>query len=324
MPGSVLCLDAWPNLEPICGSGLGSSLFKLAAIDDAQRRGFVCDLLTSSAKVALLESSPSIRRVASDPHAVELSAYSQRVCLGLERPPVAEHFRGDLRARAVVKEQYNKLPHLKYWRGLLARSLGYPPPEEPARFPLPPTAEAVRWWDAQRPPGRYVLLSVSALSALKLYRRWAEVAARLVAALPDLTVVLVGKGLGGAGPCERVVDLTHRTTLPQLLPIVAAAQLVAGTDGLITNLAMAAGRPTVPLFSIIQPEFVVDPEQALRAPVWPLVQSGCPLQFCYPQLKNYRSDPCPADPELPADAAPVCMRFPVSVVVEAIRAGLSG
>lgn len=309
-------------MQPICGAGLGSSLFKLAALEDARARGFVCDLLTSPEKVELLASSPVIRQLSSDPATLDLNGYDQRVCLGLEAPPVACDFVGDLRPRAEVKQAYNLRPHTAYWRDLLARSLGYPPPQEPARVLLPSSAEARESWRRQC-PRPYAVLSVSALSSLKLYRRWHEVALQLRTARPDLHVVLVGQGNVGPLRADGVLDLTYKTPLSQLPAILGQARVVAGTDGLISNLGIALGRPTVALFSIIRPDFVIDPGLAEHTRVLPLVHGGCPLQFCYPRLTNYRHDPCPAEPELSPERSPLCMRFGVPTVVAAIIEALT-
>ncbi|RMG18605.1 MAG: hypothetical protein D6731_01630 [Planctomycetota bacterium] len=235
------------------------------------------------------------------------------------------HLHPDPRTPCELKRDYDKVSHVRFWRELLADALGAPPPTGPARLSLRPSAAALRWARRQLPKGRLVVsLSLSALTNLKRYLRWAEVAQGLARALPNACLLLVGLEAPGPGFPPGARNLTCRTSLEELVALVALSNVVVGTDGLVTNLGIACGRPTVALFTIIRPDFVIDPALELRAPVRSLVHPGCPLQPCYPRLGNYRTAACPFDPDLGPVAAPRCTDFDparvVAVVTELARA----
>ncbi len=319
----LLVLDELPALSPICGSGLGSSLLKLPALEDARQAGYEVDLLTSPAKAALLTGAPALAGRFERPEQVDWDVYERVVPLGLPTPAaLADHpgLRADPRSPTRFKADYDLIPHVRFWREVLADLLGVPRPVGPARMRCEVPPEAREWARARLPAGPLVTLSLSALTHLKRYLGWIEVAEALQASRPELPVVLVGLEPPRREPPPGTIDLTCQTTLPQLAAVVERSAVVAGTDGLATNLAACLGRPAVALFTVIRPDFVFDPDLALRAPVRPLVHEGCPLQPCYPRLGNYRTAACPLEPALPREAPPVCAGFAAARVAAEVLA----
>jgi hypothetical protein len=313
----ALFVDAWPGELPLCGSGLGSSLLKLPAAEDALAAGWEVDLLTSATKVELLAGVAVYSRRFAQASDLDPADYDAIVPLGLpsgcvDLPGVVE----DPRPAAALKLDYCAEPHVAFWRSLVGAALGLPATSAPARMlyevPQGGSLEAPVL-DSGRP---WVTLSLSALTHLKRYTRWSEVAASLHAA--GAAVALVGLEPPRSAFPLGSLDLCRATTFAQLAAVLQQSAVVAGTDGLVTNLGVALGRPTVALFTIIRPDFVFDPALELRGPLSALHHPGCPLQPCYPQLGNYRHDGCPADPSLPSDGVPVCAEFSPQRVATAI------
>lgn len=299
----ILLIDHWPGVVGGSGTGIGSTIFKLAAAVDARDHGFVLDLVTAPEKAELLSGTPVFDRITIAPPA---GAYDSAVLLGIsipDPPPNVVPFTAADRAR------YRVSPHLAFWREFLARALHYAPPVTAARFPLVVREEERAWAERLLTPDvRWVGLATGAVSALKRYHYWPQVTERLLR--NDLGVVLLAAERTEIRAEGRLLNLTGRTSIRELMAIVSRCDAIVGSDGLITNLALVMGRPAVTLFGIISPEFVVDPDQPSRSPAVHLVQPGCPLQFCYPTLENYRTAPCPLQPELPRDAEVRCMKFP--------------
>lgn len=311
----------------ICGSGLGSSLLKLPAYEDARAAGHEVDVLTSPPKAELLAHAPVLSGCFSDPEEVPWTSYDRIVPFGV--PPL-ERLRGDPRFHADpcsperLKADYDRVSHVRFWRARLGSALPWPPAPTAARMRVDPSEAGLAWARARLPADRKVVtVSLSALTKLKRYPAWGEALAALGAALPEAQFVLVGQESPTFALREGTLDLTRRTSLSELVAIVASSSLVIGTDGLVTNLSVACGRPTLALFTVIQPEFVLDPELELRAPVQTLIHPGCPLQPCYPQLGDYRSARCPLDPELAPNQPPRCVGFEPEAIVSAARRLLS-
>lgn len=325
----VLLIDEWPDLAPVCGSGLGSSLLKLPAAADVGAAGHEVALLTSASKAELLRGAPALAERFAAPGEVPWERFERVVPLGLSAPDALRAhpgLRADPRPPARLKRDYDRVSHVQFWRALVAAGLGLAPPAGPARMEYR-VPDAGRGWARATLPraGPVVALSLSALTPLKRYLGWAEVAARLRAARPELGLVLVGQEPPAEPFPPGTLDLTRQTSFAQLGGVLAHSAVVAGTDGLVTNLAVASGRPTVALFTVIRPEFVLDPALALGAPARALVHEGYPLQPCYPRLGNYRTAPCPLDPEAAAAGrAPRCTRFSPERVAGEILALLEG
>ena len=326
----LLVFDAWPG-EPItCGSGLGSSLLKLPAFEDARAAGHTVDLLTSPPKAELLANASAVGRRYGDPSEVPWHAYDCLVPFGVSVPASLRahpRLRADSRSPARLKADYEQVSHVSFWRGLMANALAAPPTPAtapPAIMSISPSEESLAWAEARLPRGqRVVTLSLSALTNLKRYPRWAEVAREVGRLLPDACVALVGLEPPGADFPAGVLDLTRGTSLDQLVAVVASSAVVAGSDGLVTNLGVACGRPTLALFTVIRPAFVIDPDLALGAPVCSLVHPGCPLQPCYPRLGDYRTAACPLDPGLGPIDPPRCAKFDPAEVVAALASLLT-
>lgn len=316
--------DAWPGEHAICGSGLGSSLLKLPALADARAAGHEVSVLSSPPRAELLACAPVVGRSFGDPGQVPWDAYEALIPFGVTVPAALRadpRLRAGPRPAARLKADYDLVPHVSFWRGLMASALGAPSPTTPASMSVTPSAAGLAWARARLPCDRPVVaLSLSALTNLKRYQRWSEVARGLRRALPEARIVLVGQEAPGPEFPDDLLDLTRGTTLELLVAVVASCAVVAGTDGLVTNLAVACGRPTVALFTVIRPDFVIDPGLALSAPARGLTHPGCPLQPCYARLGDYRTAACPLDPALGPTAPPRCADFDPDAVVAAIAA----
>lgn len=313
----ALLIDHFPGAAAIAGSGIGSSLFKLAAAADAFHAQWNIDLLTSPPKAQLFAHSPVFRNIATDIAAVEFATYQRIVLLGISLPEnvVDAHCSS---FTDVDKQRYKITPHIAFWRSHLAHALNYPLPDSPASFPVVITpderAAATQLLD---PHYRWIGLCIQAISYLKDYKRWDDVVNLLLTRRRDLAIVLLGNEQCHANSSNaRMINLCGKTTIREAMAIITQCAVIAGSDGLITNLGLVLGRPTVTLFSIIAPEHVVDPHQARRSRVINLVDGNCPLQFCYPQLENYRYSACPLDPMTPQDQAVACMRFHPETIYE--------
>jgi len=318
----LLVFDTWLEAPVICGSGLGSSLLKLPAYVDARAAGHSVHVLTSPPKAELLAHAAVVERCFGEPDSLSFEDYDRLIPFGVSVPELLREdsrLRVDPRAETQLKADYDQVSHVRFWRDLLASALGWARPRTPAEMSLAPSKAGLGWAEAKLPKGRpLITLSLSALTNLKRYTRWGEVVSALQVLLPHVQLVLVGQEAPPPEISGRCLDLTKRTTLEQLTAVVALSAVVVGTDGLVTNLAVACGRPTLALFTVIQPEFVIDPALELRAPVQSLVQPGCPLQPCYPRLGNYRSASCPLDPNLGPDAPPRCAEFDAERIAAAV------
>lgn len=307
----ILLIDHWPGVTGGSGTGLGSTLFKLAAAADARDRGFALDLLTTPEKAELLSGTPVFDHITTSSPG---GPYDSAVLLGISIPlalPNVVPFTAQDRAR------YKVSPHLAFWRDFLARSLSYEPPQTSAKFPLvireDECAQAARLLTTDV---RWVGMATGTVSQLKRYHHWDQVAEQLLQR--GAGVVLLSSDRIETPPQARLLNLTGNTSIRQLMAIVSQCAAVVGSDGLITNLALVLGRPTATLFGMISPESVVDPDQPARSPALHLVERGCPLQFCYPTLENYRTAPCPLEPNLPRDAEVRCMKFPPGRIADEV------
>jgi hypothetical protein len=328
----ILLIDDWPGRGAVCGSGIGSSLFKLAAAADARARGTAVDWRTAPAKAALLEGSPVIERLWTGPDVGDLSGslsrYDAIVSLGILALEDDERLARTGRLAPFTRldrERYRAVPHLAFWREFLARALALPAPAAPAEFPLsiaPAEIDAAR----RHLPGAPSVLGIApqAVSHLKRYFEWPRVIELLHERRPALGIVLLGDAPWPWRERPGAVNLCGRTSVRELMALLACLDAAAASDGLVTNLAMALGRPAVALFGMIAPEAVIDPAQARRSMAVALVEPGCPLMPCYPRLENYRSASCPLEPTLDGDRPVRCMRFAPERVAAAILEVLDG
>ncbi len=327
----VLCIDSWPQLKPICGSGLGSSLFKLAAFEDAKSCGFEIHLQTSQAKKDLLSNSPTLQKIYVENEEIDYASFDAIIPLGISQArallQTEKLYLHTLDDRG-LKSYYNEVPHLYFWREYLSQALGYTQSTQPAKFPLEIPQEEIRLLDTKtsslNEPSDIISISISALTPLKKYPHWDQVILKTSQARPHSLIILLGQDSVDIELPNNVLNLTQKTTFKELIAVLHRSSLVLGTDGLITNLAMVLGVPTITLFTIIRPDFVIDPDQEKRSPAIPLVQGDCPLQFCYSQLGNYRTATCPYEPELPEGKAPICTQIAPEVILEEILSRIPG
>jgi heptosyltransferase-1 len=142
--------------------------------------------------------------------------------------------------------------------------------EGPVRFPLPPWPAAERWvdhaWEEAgiRPLERVCVIHPAARWATKRWpaERFALLADHL-AGERGWRVILVA----GAGERDQVaevsammqhppLDLSGRTTLPQLAAVLRRAELLVTNDSGPMHLAVAVGAPVVALFGPTEPRAV--------------------------------------------------------------------
>jgi ADP-heptose:LPS heptosyltransferase len=321
MPTALL-IDRWPSATVIVASGIGSSLFKLAATADAHRHRWIIDFVTSPEKAQLFAGSPVLRRVITDTSTLDLTVYDRIVLLGISTPEI--FLIPNLAPQCVyftdADQQWYKLtPHLAFWREFVAHALDYQTPNHPAAFPIIIKSAGITAASRFLNKNLYWIgLSVTVISRLKEYKRWSEVINLLLKVRDDIGIILLGTGQYPNYPDNRVINLCGHTTIRETMAIISKCAVIVGSDGLINNLGMVLGRPTVTLFSIIAPDHVVDPDQTARSSVINLVQGECPLQFCYARLENYRSTPCPLEPTIATEKPVLCMRFAPEMICEQI------
>jgi ADP-heptose:LPS heptosyltransferase len=340
---TVLLIDWWPSVTAIVASGIGSSLFKLAAAADAHRHTWVIDVVTSPEKAQLFAGSPGLRQVVTEPNlptpnssqegnqlalpirgicSLDLRKYDRIILLGISTPKV--FLIPNLAPQCVYftdtnQQRYKLTPHLAFWREFVAHALDYQTPLHPAEFPIVITTDELT--AASRclnKNSHWIGLSVTVISRLKEYKRWSEVINLLLKVRDDIGIVLLGTGQYPDYPDNRVINLCGHTTIRATMAIISMCAVIVGSDGLINNLGMVLGRPAVTLFSIIAPDHVVDPDQTARSSVINLVQGECPLQFCYARLDNYRYAPCPLEPMIAAEKPVLCMRFVPEMICQQI------
>ncbi len=155
------------------------------------------------------------------------------------------------------------------WRHLrLVAATGVPVPEVPdATWPVPDAlrrSARARLGEAGLPKGPFVAAHVASFAHEA--KRWPEerfaaLFGRL-AAERGLPVVLLGSAaeapmnarVASLAPGVRVVDLAGKTSLPEVLAVVAEAELFVGNDSGLAHLANAAGTPTTVVFGPTDPE----------------------------------------------------------------------
>jgi hypothetical protein len=72
---------------------------------------------------------------------------------------------------------------------------------------------------------------------------------------------------------------------------------------------------------MIAPKAVIDPGQEKRSPVTAFVQKGCPHQFCYSKISNYRTAKCLNNiDKSDSNSAIACLEFdPESIFEEILK-----
>ena len=119
--------------------------------------------------------------------------------------------------------------------------------------------------------------------------RFAEVARTWLAGGAARTAVLVGGAEDAAetgavraasAPGARLLDWTGRTSLPELLALLAGATAVVANDSGVAHLAAAAGRPTVAIFGSTDPRWTGPRGPHARVVTRPPACSPCFLRTC--------------------------------------------
>jgi heptosyltransferase-2 len=133
--------------------------------------------------------------------------------------------------------------------------------------------------------------------------KFAELASRLDAA--GLPIVVVGAA--DASPAAALIrtrlpsalDLTGRTTVPELVGVVGAARVVCGGDSFVGHLAAALRRPIVSIFgpsnaNAWRPFARTSKRHVGLMPLSTVVSAGLPCQPCfYTGYRLGRRDGCP-------------------------------
>jgi heptosyltransferase-2 len=155
------------------------------------------------------------------------------------------------------------------WRHLrLVAATGVPVPEVPdATWPVPDAlrrSARARLAEAGLPKGPFVAAHVASFAHEA--KRWPEerfaALFERLAAERGLPVVLLGSAaeapmnarVASLAPGARVVDLAGKTSLPEVLGVVAEAELFVGNDSGLAHLANAAGTPTTVVFGPTDPD----------------------------------------------------------------------
>ncbi|HUJ78788.1 MAG TPA: glycosyltransferase family 9 protein [Nitrospiria bacterium] len=140
----------------------------------------------------------------------------------------------------------------------------------PVRFPLPPWADAERWadrcWDEAgiRPEDRVCVIHPAARWATKRWPadRFALLADRLTEEQGWRVIFVAGAGDRAQATAVTVLtrrphlDLSGRTTIPQLAALLRRASLMVTNDSGPMHLAVAVGTPVVALFGPTDPRAV--------------------------------------------------------------------
>lgn len=144
---------------------------------------------------------------------------------------------------------------------------------------------------AAGPAGRYIVLngeSSETIRALKSWpaAAWADLIGNLRRRFPDHALVLMGTGVapaaaiyGRGGDNGAIVDLVGRTSVPELLQVIAGADLVVTVDSGPLHLSALMRRPTVCLFGPETPR--------LYGHDWPRVRTLYRDLPCSPCLALY-------------------------------------
>jgi hypothetical protein len=309
----ALLVDSLANSKTLAGSGLGSTFYKLDAAAEAKKHGWQLDYLTNAGNKELVFSSNIYRKIYTEiPQNIDL--YSRIVSLGVESARSAltmlDFEQEDLR-------NYKTQAHQSFWRHFLSARLGYETGNEqatsvdlaPSQTPLPERLEQVI-------EGTLIGISVDVVSPLKYFNAWTRVSQLLVKHDPATTVVYLGSRKIKMPHSQNVINLSGETSLTELIRVIASCSAIVGVDGLHSHLAMRLGIPSVMLFSMIEPEHVIPTDYFSRDAVVPMVNTGCPYQFCYSKLENYRTSGCMLKPNLSEREVVPCMQFKAEEIVK--------
>ena len=318
----VLFIDYWPECDYLhaSGSGLGSSLFKLAALADASRANFEVHLLTSPLKTELLEDAAGIDFIHSHPLSQDYSTFKKIINLGISEDQFPEQLKQLSNCHSFTdfdRESYKSTAHLTFWRKYVASALSYPLPDHKSQIDLCIESEEIlNAIDLM--PGRYkwVAISYQTISELKEYSLWDQVIALLLESDPEIRIVLLGDKEEEFEASDKVLNIMGKSSIQSLKAIISQINLLVGVDGLASNIAMVFQKPAVILFTMISPEHVIDDLGSDK--ITALTAGNCPYQFCYKDLVNYRSSGCRYLVENSDKKNPECLNFTPKIIVENI------
>ena len=317
----ILFVDYLPGIDYIhsCGAGIGSSLFKLAALNDASEFNEI-HLLTSPKKKDLLEGSGKIASLYCEFENLDFNSYSKVVNLGLSEDQVSDDLKLLKDYKPFTAENhklYKKIAHLSFWRKYVGESLGYTAPESQSDVSLKISSDDTN--NARsilQLKQNLIAIPIQSISKLKDYPLWPKVVNLLLQANTKINIVLLGDQPETFTEQKRVLNLTGKTDIKTLKAVISNVKILVGVDGLATNIAMALNIPTVILFTMISPRNVIDDLQSDI--ITHMVTPGCSYQFCYENLTNYRSSGCQYLEENKEFHLPMCLKFSAEEIVKKV------
>lgn len=317
----VLFIDFWSesNYLHASGSGIGSSLFKLAALADASFENYEIHLLTSPSKKELLENASGMDFIFTEISSKNLNSFHKIINLGIaddefpEEIKILDNYHPFTQAD---RKKYKSSAHLSFWRAFVAEALNYPLPNRKSQIKLCTDSEEIIWADKILPKNyKWIALSYQCISPLKDYKEWDKVINDLLNSDSSIRFILLGEKHESFEESERIINMMGKTSIQKIKAIISQVDLVLGVDGLISNVAMALDKPAIILFTMISPEHVIDDLKSDHFKA--LITRDCPYQFCYENLTNYRSSACQYLEESKTNKIPKCLKFtPESIVKE--------
>lgn len=307
------------NYQRACGSGLGSSLLKLPALMDACEHGYEVHLVTSPTKKELLDDASGIKKIFCSFENIVLSSFDFVINLGLNEEEVGQNLKTLKNYIPFTQEdftEYKRSPHVQFWRCFTGRALNKVPPQQEAEIELCLESEKIIEASKILPRDyKWIAISYQSVSPLKDYREFQQVINQLLILSDNLRIVLLGDKKMPLKEQERVVNLMGKTDIQMLKAIISIVDITIGVDGLITNIAVALQKPAVIMFSMIAPNHVLTD---LSKP-WlkTLVSEGCPYQFCYDQLENYRNGGCRYQEEN-SGSPPICLNYKSQKIIQKV------
>ena len=307
------------SYQKACGSGLGSSLLKLPAFVDASEFGYEVHLVTSYIKKKLIDDASGIKKIYCSFENLDLSTFHTVINFGLDKDEVPEkikNLKNYIPFSSDDFNEYKRSPHVQFWRSFTGRALNKIPPEEVPEIEL--CLESEKLIEASKILSRgnkWIALSCQSISPLKDYGKFQQVIELLLNCDDNLKIVLLGDKEVQVNEHDRVVNLMGKTDIDLLKAIISLVKVTVGVDGLITNIAYVLQKPAVIMFSMIAPNHVLSDlsKNNLRT----MVSKGCPYQFCYDKLENYRNCGCKYLDENPG-SSPLCLDFKPEEILRSV------
>lgn len=318
----VLFFDYWPDINYLhaCGAGLGSSLFKLAPLAEASAMGFEVHLLTSPTKKELLEDAMGIDFIYSKPLTKNYGSFLKVINLGIEDKELPVEIRSLENFHPFLesdRQNYKTTAHLSFWRNFIAHALRYKVSNKTSVVDICLESEDVLKAVKIMPREfKWIAIPLQTISKLKNYAHWNKVIELLLVSDPQIRIVLLGDRAEDFLPNERILNVMGKSNIQLLKAIISQVNLLVGVDGLATNVSIALKKPTVALFTMISPENVINDLKSEK--IISLVSQGCPHQFCYSNLINYRSSECQYLEENNQENYPACLGFKPEVIVQKV------